>query len=68
MNQCEQLLDYMREHGSITGMESYEIGVMNYKGRVCDLRKAGFNIETRMVTETNAKGEKKTFARYYLGG
>lgn len=66
MNQCEQLLDYMKTHGSFTGMESIELGVMNYKGRVNDLRKLGFNIVTKMETRTNAKGEKKTYARYYL--
>lgn len=66
MNQCEKLLDYMKANGSITGMESFEIGVMNYKGRIHDLRKLGFNIEKVMETKTNANGEKKTFARYYL--
>ena len=65
-NQCEQLLDYMTQHGSITGMESIGMGVMNYKGRISDLRKLGFNIETKMETHVNAKGEKKRHARYYL--
>ena len=66
MNQCEQILDYMQKHGSITGMESIGLGVMNYKGRIFDLRKLGFNIETKQETVVNANGEKKTFARYYL--
>ena len=66
MNQCEQLLDYMKSHGSVTGMESIDMGVMNYKGRINDLRKLGFAIETKMETRTNEKGEKKTYARYYL--
>ena len=34
MNQCEKLLDYMKSHGSVTGMESIDMGVMNYKGRI----------------------------------
>lgn len=66
MNQCEKLLNYMEAHGSITGMESINMGVMNYKGRINDLRKAGVNIETRMETTVNAKGEKKTYAVYRL--
>lgn len=66
MNQCEQLLNYMKDHGSITGMESINLGVMNYKGRIFDLRKMGFAVKTKMVTEENSQGEKKTFARYYL--
>ena len=56
----------MQTKGSITGMESFEMGIMNYKGRINDLRKLGFNIKTKMETHVNAKGEKKTYARYYL--
>lgn len=66
MNQCEKMLDYMKEHGSITGMESINMGVMNYKGRINDLRKLGVAIETKMESRVNAQGEKKTYARYYL--
>lgn len=67
--QCEKLLDYMKEHGSVTGMESImQLGVMNYKGRINDLRRLGVPIKTTMETVTNAYGEKKTFARYSLEG
>ena len=66
MNQCEKLLDYMKANGSITGMESIGIGVMNYKGRIHDIRKIGVNVEKKMETHVNESGEKKTFARYYL--
>ncbi len=66
MNQCDKLLDYMKTHGSITGMESIGLGVLNYKGRIKDLRDLGVNIKTVMVDEVNSSGEKKRFARYYL--
>lgn len=66
MTQCEMMLNHLQTHGSITGMESIEMGIMNYKGRINDLRKLGFNIKTKMETRVNAKGEKKTYARYYL--
>lgn len=67
--QCEKLLDYMKEHGAVTGMESImQLGVMNYKGRINDLRRLGVPIKTTMETVTNAQGEKKTFARYSLEG
>ena len=66
MTQCEQLLDMMKTNGSVTGMDCYEAGIMNYKGRVCDLRRLGFPVKTKMETRVNAKGERKTFARYYL--
>ena len=66
MNQCEQMLDMMRRDGSVTGMDCIEAGIMNYKGRINDLRKLGVAIETKMESHVNASGEKKTYARYYL--
>lgn len=56
----------MKTHGSITGMESIGLGVLNYKGRINDLRNLGVDIKTVMVETTNSDGEKKRFARYYL--
>lgn len=64
--QCTTLLNHMEKYGSITGMESINLGVMNYKGRINDLRRAGFPIKTEWETRTNSKGEKKTYARYTL--
>ena len=67
--QCQLLLDYMQLHGSVTGLQSInELGVMNYKGRIHDLRKLGYTIKTEYITRMNAHGEKKTFARYTLKG
>lgn len=66
MNQCEQMLDMMQRNGSVTGMDCINAGIMNYKGRASDLRKLGFDVRTRMETKVNSKGEKKTYARYYL--
>ena len=67
--QCKTLLDYMLVHGSVTGMQSInELGVMNYKGRIFDLRKLGYTIETKYETRINSLGEEKTFARYILKG
>lgn len=67
-NQCQMLLDYMTLHGSVTGMDSIRMGVMNYKGRISDLRQMGYKIETKMETHMNQDGEKKTYARYTLKG
>lgn len=67
--QCEKLLNYMMIHGSVTGMESInKLGVLNYKGRIFDLRKLGYTIETKYETRINSLGEEKTFARYILKG
>lgn len=50
-------------------MESIvELGVMNYRGRICDLRKMGYTIKTVMETQVNSRGQEKTYARYILMG
>jgi hypothetical protein len=68
-NQCEMLLDYMLAHGSVTGMESIvELGIMNYKGRISDLRRLGYDIRTVYETGENRHGEPTRYARYYLRG
>lgn len=66
--QVDILLDYLRENGSATGLDIIGLGILNYKGRISDLRKAGYYIVTRMETHTNKKGESKTYARYILKG
>ena len=67
--QCRKLLDYMLVHGSVTGMQSInELGILNYKGRIFDLRKMGYTIETRYISRMNRNGEMKTFAQYILKG
>ena len=65
-SQCKKILNMIAQNGSVTGMDCYEAGIMNYKGRVNDLRKMGFPIVTKMETRVNANGERKTFARYSM--
>lgn len=67
--QVDILLDYLIINDSVTGLECInKLGILNYKGRIFDLRKAGYPIATKMVTKKNRKGKTKTFARYYLKG
>ena len=67
-SQVEILLDYLKEHRSITGMECIaELGIMNYKGRISDLRSLGYPIKTVFETGEKKRGKKRpTFARYIL--
>lgn len=66
MNQYEIMLDYMKQNGSITGMESYDIGVMNYKARISELRRMGYDIESVPETGINRYGRKINYTRYVL--
>lgn len=64
--QVDVLLTYLMLHESITGIECINgLGIMNYKGRICDLRKAGYTIKTVMEDNANGKGH---HARYILMG
>lgn len=66
-SQCMQILFYIREHGSITGMESVKnLGILNYKARINELREDGFPIVTTMETSVKQNGDKTRYARYSL--
>ena len=67
--QVDVLLDYLLVNGSVTGMECINIlGIMNYKGRIFDLRKMGYAIITKMEQGTKRDGTQCVYARYILRG
>lgn len=67
MTQCEMILSYIRENGSITAWEAMkEIGCMRLGSRICDLRRAGHRIVTNSETRKNRYGALTTYARYTL--
>ncbi len=69
MSQKEMIVDYMREHGSITPLEAQrELGCMRLGARIWDLiHKDGVNIVTESVSVKNRFGKDVTVARYRLG-
>lgn len=68
-SQWQDLLAYLEEHGSITGMDCIrELGILNYKGRICDLRKMGYIIETRWMKVLKRNGRTTKIAVYILRG
>lgn len=66
MTQLEKLIDYLQKNGSATGMDIIGLGIMNYKGRICDLRQLGYNIRTVYESGENRFGEPVRYARYIL--
>lgn len=68
-NQVTLLLEHLITKGSITGRECIEdLGIMNYKGRIADLRRMGFKIKTEWVDGKNRYGKPVRYARYIWGG
>jgi len=69
MNQCELILKYMKEHGSITPTEALNhCGSMRLSARIHDLRQLGHNIKMELITVKTARGVKTQVSRYSLNG
>lgn len=69
MTQCERILKYMRDFGSINPMQAMkDLGVYRLGARIYDLKKAGHHITRRMVSSKNRYGEAVSFAEYRLEG
>ena len=67
MNQCEQILAYIQEHGSITPMEALNYcGCMRLSARIHDLRNMGHDIVMDLVAVKSRSGVKTKVSRYRL--
>ena len=65
--QCDKVLSYMRQFGSITQLEAlHDIGCMRLASRISDLRQQGYAIGRRIKTSKNRYGDSVSFAEYYL--
>lgn len=62
--QNSKILRYMEEHGSITPREAMRFGCMRLAARIKDLKTAGHEIESEMVSMIDEDGETIRFARY----
>lgn len=68
MTQCERVIQYMREYGSINAIEALrDLGCMRLASRISDLRKQGYPIESKTETVKNRYGEKCYIKRYMVG-
>lgn len=67
MTQCEQVLKYMQDFGSITPLQAVaDLGVYRLAARISDLRQDGYGISSRMMTAKNRYGKRVRFAEYRL--
>lgn len=67
MNQCELILNYMREHGSITPREALNhCGSMRLSARIHDLRAMGHDIHMELITVKTKNGRKERVSKYSL--
>ena len=67
MTQCQRVLEYMRQFGSITPMDAMQdLGCMRLASRIKDLKQQGYAVGRRMKSGRNRYGNPVTFAEYYL--
>lgn len=67
MTQRKRVLDYMREHGSITSKEAFEkLAVTRLSAVVFDLRAEGHEIKSKNESGRNVFGERTNYCRYVL--
>lgn len=65
--QSEQILEYMRTHGSITPMDAMlKLHCMRLGARIFDLKREGHNIRTKIESFKSEDGHTSHFARYFL--
>ena len=68
MNQCEQILDYMKRFGSISTMEAFtDLDITRLNSRIHDLRKE-YEIKDKWEKRKNRLGQIKHYKRYFYHG
>ncbi len=67
MTQEQRVLNYIREHGSITSMQAFaDLKITRLSARIFNLRAQGFNIENVSHTYKNGQGTTTTYTEYVL--
>ena len=67
MRQCELVLKYMEDFGSITPLDAVkDLGIMCLAERIRDLRKAGVKIVSTPESSKNRYGKNVRYTRYSL--
>lgn len=67
MTQCERIIDYIEQFGSITPYEAFrDLGITKLATRIGELIKNGAQIKKEYVQSTNRFGERVYFMRYSM--
>lgn len=65
--QNKEILEYIKEHGTITQKQAYSLGCMRLPARISELRSSGIAIKTEMIKVRCKGGRIARVARYSLG-
>lgn len=65
--QRNEVLKHLKEHGSITSMEAFELyGATRLSAIIFDFRKMGYDIVTHDMHTVNRYGQGTNYAKYVL--
>ena len=67
LNQCNLILQYLNDFGSITTFESFtELGITRLPSRIYDLKEQGYKFNEEWVSRKNRYGKMICFKKYML--
>jgi len=67
MNQATRIVEYMRDHGSITALEAMrDLGCYRLAARIHDIKELSYDIKRDFVSVPNRYGETTKIARYAI--
>lgn len=65
--QCERVLNFIREHGSITSLEAADhLRIVGLAQRIFELKQKGYPIRCRVEKAKHLDGQTVSYNRYYL--
>lgn len=68
MKQCDRVLKYLDDFGSITTLEAVnDLGIMRLASRIHEIAKSGVPIIKKMESSKNRYGETVHYMRYSKG-
>ena len=66
MTQKQEILEYIRKHGSITPMDAFPLGITKLATRVSEMRSAGIEFDIEIIKDKNKNGKPIRYAKYRL--
>lgn len=67
MNQCERIIKYIEDYGSITTLEAFkDLGITRLASRINDLKNDGYKFDREYIKGVNRYGETVHYMKYSL--
>lgn len=67
ITQRDRVIQFMREHGSITAYEAFtEIGCTQLSARICELEAEGYMFDKELIKTKNRYGDNTHYYRYRI--